>query len=92
MANRIPLDDWNAILDELRRFGEPGDVATGDDWIRIDFGSARVEVSRDGHVSTGMPLHDFEHDGDADIVVDHDAGSLTIQADDARYTFRRPRG
>jgi len=43
----------------------------------IDFGSVnRREVSKHGHViRTGMPLHDFEHDGVADLVVDHDAGS-----------------
>lgn len=90
MATRIPLSDWDAVSDELRRFGEPGDVTVGDDRIRIDFGTAQLEVSRDGRVSTGMALHDFEHREALELVVDHDAGSVTIEADDVSYTFRRP--
>ncbi|ADB59673.1 hypothetical protein Htur_0777 [Haloterrigena turkmenica DSM 5511] len=92
MANRIHLSDWDAVTDELRRFGEAGDVTTGDDRIRIDFGSAYLEISRTGRVSTGMPLHDFEQRKAVDLVVNHDAGSLTIDADDVVYTFRRPGG
>ncbi|WP_222916281.1 hypothetical protein [Natrinema sp. SYSU A 869] len=92
MANRIQLSDWDTVIDELHRFGETGDVTTGDDRIRIDFGSAHLEVSRTGRVSTGMPLHDFEQQGEVDLVVDHGAGSLTIDADDVVYTFRRPSG
>lgn len=92
MATRIELSDWDAVVEELRRFGEPGDVTTGDDRIRIDVGSAALEVSRAGHVNTGMPLHDFEHRGAVELVVDHEAGSVTIAADDVSYTFRRPGG
>ena len=90
MTERLRLDDWDAVCDALRRFGEPGDVTAGDDRLRIDFGSARVEVSRDGSVKTGMPLHDFEREGAAQLVVDYDAGTLTLDGDDVRYTFRRP--
>lgn len=97
MPERIRLDDWDAVRDELRRFGESGDVTTDDDRTRIDFGSARLELSRDGRVSAGMPLHDFdregeafEREGDVELVVDHDAGTLTVDADDVTYTFRRP--
>lgn len=92
MPNRIPLGDWQAVLDELHRFGTTGSVRTGDGWIRVDFGSAHVEASRDGRVSTGMPLHEFDHVGEVDLVVDHEAGSVTIEADDVTYTFRRPGG
>jgi len=97
VPERIRLDDWDAVRDELRRFGESGDVTVDDDRVRIDFGSARVEVSREGGVKTGMPLHDFERvgeelepDGGVELVVDHDAGALTVDADDVTYTFRRP--
>lgn len=97
MPERVRLDDWGAVCDELRRFGEPGTVTIGDDRIRVDFGSAHVELSRDGHLQTGMPLHDFERKGeeferagDLELVVDHGAGALTIDADDVTYTFRRP--
>jgi hypothetical protein len=92
MATRIELSDWDAVVEELRQFGEPGDVTAGDGRIRIDVGSARLEVSRDGRVSTGMPLHDFEHRGAVELVVDHDAGSVRTEADDVSYTFRRPGG
>ncbi|MFC4542153.1 hypothetical protein ACFO5R_09455 [Halosolutus amylolyticus] len=92
MATRIPLTNWETVRDELRRFGETGNVTAEDDRIRIDFGSARVEVTRNGRVSTGMPLHEFEQDGAVELVVDHDAGALTIDADDVTYTFRRPGG
>ncbi|WP_435348652.1 hypothetical protein [Haloarchaeobius sp. HRN-SO-5] len=92
MSTRLPLGEWNAVVDELRRFGDPGTVTTGDGWVRIDFGSAHVEVTRDGHVSTGMPLHEFEQDSAVELVVDHDAGSLTVEGDEVRYTFRRPGG
>jgi len=90
VPERVRLHDWDAVCDELRRFGEPGTVTIDDDRIRVDFGSAHVELSRDGHLQTGMPLHDFEREGAAELLVDHDAGALTIDADDVTYTFRRP--
>lgn len=90
MTPRVALDEWNTLTTELRRFGRAGDVTVGDDRIHIDFGSAHVEVTRDGTLTTGMPLHDFTHDTTAAIIVDHDAGTLTVDADSVNYTFRRP--
>ena len=92
MTKRIQFSNWETVVDELRQFGKTGDVTTKDDRIRIDFGTAHIVVSQDGHVSTGMPLHEFEQNGEIDFVVDHDQGSLTIEADDVTYTFRRPGG
>ena len=92
MVTRVRLDDWEAVIHELRRFGTAGDVTTGDDWIRLEFGSARVEVTRTGRVSAGMPLHEFEREGEVDLLVDHEEGALTVEADDVSYTFRRPGG
>lgn len=92
MTPRVQLNEWETLIDELRRFGRPGDVTATGDRIRIDFGSARVELSRDGTLRTGMPLHDFTHDDTAAVVVDHDAGTLAVDADTVRYTFRRPGG
>ena len=92
MAIHLEFGDWDAVVEELRRFGERGDVTFGDGWIRVQFGSAHVELAREGRVSTGMPLHDFEREGEVDLVVDHEAGSLTVDADDVTYTFRRPGG
>jgi hypothetical protein len=90
MSERIQLSEWDDVVDELRRFGDAGDVTVDDDGIRLDFGSAHVDISRDGAVSTGMPLHSFEFGGDVTLVVDHGAGSLTVEAEQLRYTFRRP--
>lgn len=92
MSARIQLSEWDDVVDELRRFGTPGSVTLDDDRIRLDFGSAHVDISRDGGVSTGMPLHSFELGGDAALVVDHDAGSLTVETEQLQYTFRRPGG
>jgi hypothetical protein len=92
MTPHVQLDEWDTLRTELRRFGERGEVTIEDEWIRIDFGSAHVEVTRDGTLSTGMPLHDFTHDNTAVVVVDHGAGTLTIEADTVSYTFRRPGG
>ena len=92
MPQRIQLSEWDTLITELRRFGQAGNVTTADDHIHIDFGSAQVELSRDGTLQTGMPLHDFAHDDTVAIVVDHDAGTLTVDAESVTYTFRRPGG
>lgn len=92
MTPRVRLDEWETLTAELRRFGHAGDLTVTDDRISIDFGSARVELSRDGTLRAGMPLHDFTHDDTAAVVVDHDAGTLAVDADTVSYTFRRPGG
>lgn len=92
MAPRVQLTEWETLSDELRRSGDAGDVTVTDDRIHIDFGSATVELSRDGTLRTGMPLHEFTHDDTAAVVVDHDAGTLTVDAETVDYTFRRPGG
>lgn len=92
MTPRVQLTEWETLIDELRRFGRAGDVMVTDNRIHIDFGSARVELSRDGTLQTGMALHDFTHDDTGAVVVDHDAGTLTVDAAEVTYTFRRPGG
>jgi hypothetical protein len=92
VSRRVQFDEWDTVVEELRRFGESGDVTVEDDRVRIAFGSARVVVSRDGRVSTGMALHDFEATGGVELVVDHDSGSLSVDAHEVTYTFRRPGG
>ncbi|MEF8821030.1 MAG: hypothetical protein V5A52_02020, partial [Halovenus sp.] len=89
---RVNITEWDAVVDELRQFGSSGDVTTDDGWVRLDFGSAYVELSREGWISTGMPLHEFEQDGLTELTVDHGGGSLTVEAADTSYTFRRPGG
>lgn len=92
MAARVELSEWDTLCEELRRFAQAGDVTTAGDRIHIDFGSAHIQLSRDGTLRTGMPLHDFAHDDTVAVTIDHDAGTLTVDADTVSYTFRRPGG
>jgi hypothetical protein len=92
MTTRVTLSEWDTLSTELRRFGRGGEVTADEERIHIDFGSAHVEVSRGGTLRTGMPLHSFAYDSPAAIVLDHDAGTLTVEADTVSYTFRRPGG
>jgi len=90
MTAEIPLPDWETVTTELQRFGATGAVTTRDDSIRVTFGSAYIEVTKEGTISTGMPLHELEHDGDASLIVDHETNSISIHTDELSYTFRRP--
>jgi len=90
MTERVPLSEWDRVVDALRQFAGSASVTEEEDRVRIDFRSAHVEVTRDGRVETGMPLHEFERTDAADLVVDHDAGELTVEGKGVAYTFRRP--
>lgn len=92
MSVRVKLTDWEQVVDEIERFGQSGTVTTTDQRIRVDFGSAEIEITHDGTVQTGMPLHEFASDGAGEVVLDHDAGTLTVDAEGVNYTFRRPGG
>ena len=92
MTPRVTLDEWETLTAALRRFGDAGTVTVDADRIHLDFGAAHVEVTRDGTLKAGMPLHDFEHDSAAAVVIDHDAGTLAIETETTSYTFRRPGG
>lgn len=87
MATRVPVSDWDAIADNIHRFAP--NVNVHDTKIIARMGVARFSISRDGHVTAGMPLHDF--DGRADsLVFDHDAGAIRIERAGVTYVFRRP--
>ncbi len=87
METRVPISDWDAIADNLDRFSP--DVDVHDARIVARMGVARFSISRDGHVTAGMPLHDF--DGRADsLVFDHDSGAIRIERAGVSYVFRRP--
>ena len=87
--DRVAIDDWDAVEEHLRRFAGTGRVDAGGVRVRVQFGTARFSVSRDGEVSTGMPLHDFEGTVD-ELLVDHDGGAILVRSDDFDYEFRRP--
>ncbi|MFB6219150.1 MAG: hypothetical protein ABEH77_08270 [Halobacteriaceae archaeon] len=87
----VPIEDWAAVVEHLRRFGAPGEVTVEDGRVAVSVGSSRVAVTRDGRVETGMPLHGFEKAGVETLGFDHDAGRLRVQgADGLVYEFRRP--
>jgi len=90
MAIEIPLSDWDRLTTELTRFGAFGTVTSNDSCIRLDFGSAYFEVTEAGSITSGMPLHNLDHEGDGTIIVDHETNSLTVSTDSLSYTFRRP--
>ena len=90
MTTTIQLTDWEAIQTGLSQFGTTGEVTTDETSIRVEFGSAYIEVTKEGAITTGMPLHDLEHDGEGTLTVDHDNGSITVETDALQYTFRRP--
>jgi hypothetical protein len=93
---RVPLAEWESVIEHLERFGQRGDVAVEDDRVRVESGGARLVVTRDGRVETGMPLHDFESGGIDALYVDHDGGRVQVRGADAaggggmEYEFRRP--
>lgn len=92
MAERVVLSEWAELTAQLRQFADGAETTADEDRLRLEFGSAHVEVGREGRIETGMPLHEFERVGDVEVVVDHDAGTLTIESEDTSYTFRRPGG
>ncbi|WP_435159339.1 hypothetical protein [Haladaptatus sp. DFWS20] len=87
MATRVPISDWDAIADNLHRFAP--NVDTHDAKLIARMGVARFTISRDGHVTAGMPLHDFDGRADA-LVFDHNAGAIRIERAGVTYVFRRP--
>ena len=86
----VSLDEWDLVISELRRFAGSREVTVEDGRARVDFGSAHVEIDRDGRVDTGMPLHEFESAAAVELVFDHDAGELIVRGEGVEYTFRRP--
>ncbi len=87
MAERVPIDNWGAIETNLRRFAP--DVDEHGSKLVARMGVARFTVTRDGHVTAGMPFHEF--DGRADwVVFDHDAGAIRIERAGVTYVFRKP--
>lgn len=87
----VPLSAWDDVVEQLRRFGDPGEVTVDDDVVTVRVGSSHVTVHRDGRVDTGMPQHGFEKADVSTLQFDHEAGVLRIEDDDERYEFRRPR-
>ena len=90
MTIKVKLTDWETVTAELQQFGAAGEVSTDDNSIRVEFTNAYIEVTKEGTISTGMPLHDFEHEGDVSLMIDHENNAISIQTDELNYTFRCP--
>ena len=90
MTTNVKLTDWETVTAELQQFGATGEVSISDDSIRVEFSNAYIEVTKEGTISTGMPLHDLEHEGDGSLMIDHENNAISIQTDELDYTFRRP--
>ena len=86
----IPLSDWDRVADGLRTFAAGAPVTETDEGLRVAFRSAHVEVTRDGRVEAGMPLHDLAAGDATAVAFDHDAGELHVRGAGVEYTFRRP--
>jgi hypothetical protein len=87
--DRVATDDRDAVEDHLRRFADTGRVDAAGERIFAEMDSASFSVGRDGKVSAGMPLHDFEAVADV-LLFDHDGGAIVVRGDDFDYEFRRP--
>lgn len=87
----VAVADWESVIEQLRRFGEPGTVEVEADRVAVSVGGASVTVTRDGRVETGMPLHGFRLEETETVEFDHDAGQLRVRGSDGLvYEFRRP--
>ncbi|MFD1585569.1 hypothetical protein ACFR9U_01135 [Halorientalis brevis] len=93
-ADQVQLAEWETVVDHLDEFCQGGKFTVTDDRVICEFPNAKVVVTRDGTVETGMPLHAFERDGVETLLFDHDRGELTVAIDGdggrLRYTFHRP--
>jgi hypothetical protein len=87
---RVPIEEWTLVADHLREFAGDGEVDESDEGIEVTVGSATLLVTKDGRVTAGMPLHDFEDGGVDALYFDHDADAIRVEGGDVSYEFRKP--
>jgi hypothetical protein len=90
MGAPLTTADWDRLLDELRQFAGDRNVEVEDGVAHAKLGDGHVELSREGRVRTGMPLHGFEADDGVELEFDHGRGRLHVRGEGVDYTFRRP--
>ena len=78
MTTKVKLTDWETVTAELQQFGATGTISTDNDSIRVEFGSAYIEVTEGGTIRTGMPLHELEHEGNVSLIIDHENNAISI--------------
>ena len=87
---RIPIADWDALADALRRIAG-GTVASSGDEIRLASGRATFTVTREGGVDAGMPLHEFATENVEALSVDTERGRIGVHGEgELTYEFRVP--
>jgi len=89
MPDELRVENWERVVKALKRFGA-SEVTVEDNEVRLVFGTAHLSVSRNGTFTAGRALHDVEGGAAETVVVDHEAGAVTLVGDSVEYTFRRP--
>ena len=89
MPDQLRIENWERVVTALKAFGA-SEVAGEGDEVRLVSGTAHLSVSRDATFTAGMALHDIEGGAAETVVVDHEAGAVTLVGDSVEYTFRRP--
>jgi len=87
---RVAIENWHTVADHLREFAAGGEVSESGEGIEVTVGSATLLVTKDGRVSAGMPLHDFEDGGVEALYFDHDREAIRVEGGDLSYEFRKP--
>jgi hypothetical protein len=88
---RVPMEDWEAIEEHLRRIADRGALEASEEEVVVRAGSARFGVTRDGGIDAGMPLHGFEKGDVEALYVDHDGDRIRVYGPDGlAYEFRKP--
>lgn len=93
-GDEVRIAEWDRLRDHLETFCQGGEFAADEQRVTCEFPNAKLTVTRDGTVETGMPLHAFEREGVETLRFDHERGELTVVAtadgDRLEYAFRRP--
>ncbi|MFC4548843.1 MULTISPECIES: hypothetical protein [Halorussus] len=87
---RVPVAEWDSLVDHLRRFAADGEFNEADDRAVVTVGDARFSVTREGHVETEMVLHEFEDEHVGALYFDHEGGRVRVDGGGTTYEFRRP--
>jgi hypothetical protein len=88
---RVPIEDWSAIEEHLRRAAGRDAIEASDAEISLHSGSARFVVTTEGDVNTGMPLHGFATEGVDALYVDAVRGRIRVYGPNGLdYEFRIP--
>ena len=90
MADAIPRDEWDRVVDAFATFFEGvGDVTAGPDEVSMTADETGIALARDGSSRSFMPLHELGLRWET-VAFDEDADAVVLAADGATYTYRVP--